>query len=117
MEYHHEVFCHEWIGVPDEGISEPCSTCGSVFEHLPKHASAHSHERAVHDEPVPDHVLDDPVVQANIAEAVAKVAEGRAKPGKTGRELQSHERARISTWAEREAMFTDPFEGCREDDR
>ena len=78
---------------------------------------AESIRKVEQDEPVPDHVFEDPTVQANIAEALAKVREGRAKPGKTGRELQSHERARISTWAEREAMFTDPFEGCREDDR
>ncbi len=83
MEYHHEVFCHEWIGVPDEGASEPCSTCGSVFEHEPKNVPAHSH-------------LD--------AEST----------GNYGNEFDP---PRISTWAEREAMFTDPFEGCREDDR
>jgi hypothetical protein len=41
----------------------------------------------VPDEPVPNHVFEDPTVQANIAEALAKVREGRAKPGKTAREL------------------------------
>jgi hypothetical protein len=39
------------------------------------------------DEPVPDHVFEDPKVRADIAEALAKVKEGRAKPGKTAKEL------------------------------
>ncbi len=48
---------------------------------------AESIRKVEQDEPVPDHVFEDPTVQANIAEALAKVREGRAKPGKTGREL------------------------------